>query len=182
MRPIRPRLSYQGRLQGMTASQPRKLSGLPKFAAAESVLWRTVVPCGRASKLQLHFPRSALNTTNWFRVQYRSRTVCISLGHDCHHSDAHVENLIHLLTIDVSVFLQDLENARNTPFSGVYHCITIFWQNARQIVNEPAAGDMGQAFNHAAWNFCQERLIILVHPQQFSSRRCLSSRAGANLV
>src|SRR5207245_7968573 len=79
----------------------------------------------------------------------------------------HVEDPIHLAGIDVSVLLENLEDARDTPAFRFDDRIAIGRENPRQIADETAAGDVGEAFDHAARNLCQERLIIFVHAQQF---------------
>ena len=96
---------------------------------------------------------------------------CISLRDNRHHSNAHVKDLIHLLSIDVSIFLQDLEDARDAPAFRFNYRVTIRRQNSRQIVDETATGDMSEPFDYANGNFCQERLIVFVHAQQFFADR-----------
>src|SRR6476620_9288321 len=91
----------------------------------------------------------------------------MSLRDNRHHSNPHVKDLIHLLNIDVSIFLQDLEYARNAPAFRVNYRVPIRRQNSRQIVDETTTGDMCETMDHATENFCQERLIVLVQAQQF---------------
>ena len=97
--------------------------------------------------------------------------LCISLRDNRHHSNAHVEDLIHLLSIDLSIFLQDLEDARDAPAFRFNYRVAIRRQNSRQIVDETATGDMSEPFDHASGNFRQQRLIIFVHAQQFVADR-----------
>jgi len=60
-----------------------------------------------------------------------------------------------------------LENARNTPTLRLDHGVAIFRQDARQIVDQTAASDVGEAFDHASRNFREQWLIIFVHAQKF---------------
>ena len=69
--------------------------------------------------------------------------------------------MIHLLRIDVSIFLQDLEDARDAPAFRVNDRVTIQRQNSRQIVDETTPGDVSEPFDYANGNPCQQRLIVL---------------------
>src|SRR5207248_8952925 len=95
----------------------------------------------------------------------------MSLRDNHHHSNAHIERLIHLLRIYLSVFLQDLEDAWEVPAFRSNYSITIRGQNSRQIVDETTTGDMSEPFDYANGNFCQARLIVFVHAQQFFADR-----------
>ena len=59
----------------------------------------------------------------------------------------------------------------NAPAFRFNYRVTIRWQDSRQIVDETTTGDMGEPFDYATGNFCQERLIVLVHAQQFFADR-----------
>src|SRR4029077_1599164 len=86
------------------------------------------------------------------------------------------------MKIDFSVLLQDLKDAGRTPVFRFDYRVTICWQNPRQIINETAACDMSQTFNHANWSFCQKRLIIFMYSQQFfPNRDCLAGQTRTNL-
>ncbi len=60
--------------------------------------------------------------------------------------------------------------------------VTVFRQDTRQIIDQSAAGDVGETFDHAGRNFCEQWLIILVHAQEFFTHRQRSILAGANLT
>src|SRR5205823_10074299 len=92
---------------------------------------------------------------------------CVSLRDNRHHPNAHVEDLIHLLSINVSILLQDLEDTWDTPTSRFNYRVAIGRQNSRQIVDETTPGDVSEPFDYASGNPCQQRLIVLVHAQQF---------------
>ena len=49
---------------------------------------------------------------------------------------------------------------------GVDRRIAIFRQHPRQVIDQSAARDVGQAMNHPRGNFREQRLIILVHSKQ----------------
>src|SRR6266566_3938740 len=68
-------------------------------------------------------------------------------------------------TTNISISPQNLEDAWNLPAFRFNHCVTIRRQNPRQVVNETATCDVGETFDHVAWNSCQEWLIIFVHSQ-----------------
>ena len=87
----------------------------------------------------------------------------MALGHDRNHSDTHVEDLIHFARGHVAFFLQKFENPRHWPRFRFDHCVAILWQDARQIIDQPAAGDVRETFNHSCRHFRDQRLIILVH-------------------
>ena len=89
--------------------------------------------------------------------------MCIFLCNNRHHADAHVKHLIHLSNVDPSILLQDFENARYAPVFRLDYRITIQRKNSRYVIDETAAGDVGETFDRAAGNFCQKRLIVLVH-------------------
>src|SRR4030095_5422816 len=115
-----------------------------------------------SSKFQTDVARSGLDPANPLRFQNRYCASCVSLRDNYNHSNAHVEDLIHLLTIDVSIFLQDLEDPRNAPAFRFNYSVTIWRQNSRQIVDETATGDMSKPCDDANGNSCQKRLIVFV--------------------
>src|SRR5690242_9264614 len=112
------------------------------------------------------FPGAAFDSANSFRAQDRYRAAGVALRNDRDHSDTHVEDLEHFFSIHLSVLLQHLENARNAPGVGVDYRIAIFWQNPRQIINQSAAGNVGEALDHAAGRLRKQRLIIFMHAKQ----------------
>src|SRR5437763_7648183 len=63
----------------------------------------------------MHLSCASLDATNLSRLQDRFCSPCISLGNDHRYPNAHVENLVHFLCINVSILLQDLEDARDPP-------------------------------------------------------------------
>src|SRR5437870_12848485 len=78
-----------------------------------------------ASEFQMQLSCASLDATNLSRLQDRFYPLCISLGDDHRHPNAHVENLVHFLCIDVSILLQDLEDTRRPPAFCFNHRITI---------------------------------------------------------
>ncbi len=91
-------------------------------------------------------PRPALDPSNHFGPQLFSNRRRIVRRDDRRHPDAHVEDLIHFVARDPTAFLQELKDAWDLPASEIDHGIAILRQNARQIIDQPAAGDMGQTF------------------------------------
>ena len=73
---------------------------------------------------------------------------------------------IHFCARDLPVLRQDLENGRDTPALRVDHGVAIFGQNAREIVDQSAAGDVRETMQLPARDFRQQRLIVLVRAQQ----------------
>jgi hypothetical protein len=125
------------------------------------------------SEFQTHSASAGLDSANSLRSQNRHCASCVSLRDNRHHANAHVEDLIHLLSIDVSIFLQDLEDTWDTPAFRFYYRVTIRRQDSRQIVQETTPGDVSEPFDYANGNLCQERLIVFVDAQQlFADRDC----------
>src|ERR1041385_7511797 len=87
------------------------------------------------SELQTRLASASFDSTNFFCPQDRFRTLCISLCHNGHHPDPHVEDLVHFLCIDLFILLQDLENARDTPAFRFDDRITVWRKNPGQIVD-----------------------------------------------
>src|ERR1043166_5641574 len=69
--------------------------------------------------------------------------------------------------MDLSVFLEELEYFRDAPGFNIDRRVAILWKHPWQIVDQTAAGDMGESLNHSGRRPSQERLIVLVHAQQF---------------
>src|SRR6266536_1005938 len=118
--------------------------------------------------------------TDLSRLQDRHHSLHVALGDNRDHADAHVEDLIHLRQIDISILLQDFENVRHTPTLRFNDGIAVFWQDARQIVDQTAAGDMGETFDHTARNFREERLVIFMYAQKFFADYTCRSRRGTS--
>ena len=97
------------------------------------------------SENQPSLARAGFNIADLFSAQERHRRLCIALRHNRHHADAHVKNLIHFRRIDISISLQDLEDVRNTPTPCLDDGVALFRKDARQIINQTAARDVGKA-------------------------------------
>lgn len=100
----------------------------------------------------------------------------VSGGDDERHADAHVEDLIHLSRIDFAVFLDDLENGRNFPALGFNDGVAVLGEDAREVVHQTPAGDMGDAFDELLRQGGQERLVIAVDAQEFLANRLGEAR------
>ena len=70
-------------------------------------------------------------------------------GDDGGHADAHVEDLIDLGVVNAAGVLDQFENGRNGPRAFPDDDITVNGQDPRDVVNEAAAGDVSQTFDHA---------------------------------
>src|ERR1700730_12320152 len=97
----------------------------------------------------------------------------MAFGDDKHHPDSHIEHLIHLIHRNIAAALDDSKDWRNTPRRGLDQGITGCRENAREVINETASGDMSGALEPAVWNRCKQRLIIPVNAKQlFAKRPC----------
>ena len=106
-------------------------------------------------RTELRLPASALDPADHFRVQNIFRSRHVALPDDRDHPDSHVENLIHFCAINLSHSADEIENCRDPPTVSIDHRIAIFWQDAREIVDQSAAGDVREALNHPARHFHQ---------------------------
>src|SRR5437764_13191855 len=107
---------------------------------------QAVVPCWARSELQTHLAYARLDPANLFRFQNRHCASCISLRDNRHHPNAHVDDLINFLRINVSIFLQDLEDTRDAPAFRFNYLVSIRVQNSRKIVDEITTVDMSEPF------------------------------------
>ena len=69
----------------------------------------------------------------------------IFLGNDHHEADAHVEHTIHLIAIDATLILNEVEDRRNFPRSAVDLGIDTLGENTRNVVRKSTARDMSHA-------------------------------------
>ena len=90
---------------------------------------------------------------------------------DCRHANAHIKDLIHLFLGYASALLQDFENGRDFPALSLNYRVAIVGQNAREIVNHSAAGDVGEAFQLSVGHFRQERLVVFVRAEKLFAER-----------
>src|SRR5436189_573634 len=72
-------------------------------------------------------------------------------AHDYHEADAAVEDVVHLGLLDVAQFLQPIDDRRHRP-TAAQNYLAPRRQDARHVVYQAAAGDMGQAAHHALLN------------------------------
>ena len=69
------------------------------------------------------------------------------LGHDQHEADAHVEDAVHLVVVDLALALDEVEDRRDGPRGAVDLGRDGLGEHARDVVLEAAAGDVGHAGN-----------------------------------
>ena len=69
----------------------------------------------------------------------------VVVGHDHHHADAHVEDPVHLLVGDVAVLLEPGEDGGQVPARLLDPDGGALGQDARRVVDQAAAGDVGDA-------------------------------------
>src|SRR5260221_284769 len=74
---------------------------------------------------------------------------------DSDHTNPHIEDMIHFVTRDFSALLDQLEQRRNCPTSGLDFHADACGQNAGDVVEESAARNMRQCFK---WNGCLDLL------------------------
>src|SRR5687768_13804780 len=70
-------------------------------------------------------------------------------GHGQHHPNAAIERARHLARLDVALSLQERHQPRLLPRVGVDHGVRAFGQHAGDILEQPAAGDVGERVNLA---------------------------------
>ena len=96
------------------------------------------------------------------------------------HADAHVEDLIHLVFGDFAAFLDEAEDFGDLPGVFADGGAAIFREDAREVVEQPAAGDVGGAVEAACREGGHEGLVIRVDFQQFAAEG--EFHAGGGLV
>src|SRR5260221_10088361 len=74
---------------------------------------------------------------------------------DTDHANTHIEDMIHFVTGDFPALLDQLEQRRNCPTSSLDFHADASGQNARDVVEEPAACNMRQCFKR---NSCLDLL------------------------
>ena len=67
------------------------------------------------------------------------------LGDDQDEADAHVEDTVHLVVVDLPLALDELEDRRHVPRRAVDFAGDGLRENARNVVREAAARDVGHA-------------------------------------
>src|SRR5262249_12569032 len=68
---------------------------------------------------------------------------------DDDHADAQIERPQHILARNGADLPHQLEDRQDGPTAFVNHYVDIGRQNARDVFDQSAAGDVGQAFDHA---------------------------------
>ena len=71
---------------------------------------------------------------------------------DDHESDAHVEGAKHLFARNGAVLLEQSEERRNRPRLQIDFGDTALGQRPRQILGDPAAGDVGKPFDQVPFD------------------------------
>ena len=90
-------------------------------------------------------------------------------GDDEGHADAHVEDLIHLGFGDFAALLDEAENFGDLPGVFADGGAAGFGEDAGEVVEQPATGDVGGAVETACRKGGHEGLVIRVDFQQFSA-------------
>ena len=85
------------------------------------------------------------------------------------HADAHVEDLIHLVFGDFAAFLDEAEEFGDLPGVFADGGATGFREDAGEIVEEAATGDVGGSVETACREGGHEGLVIRVDLQQFAT-------------
>ena len=102
--------------------------------------------------------------------------------HDEHHADAHVEDAEHLLALDVALLAAgSWKSVGHRPAAALDHGVGVLGQDARQVVGEPAAGDVRHARAAPRWPSSGRSgfEVGAVRRQQRSRRRVLSPLPGS---
>ena len=94
----------------------------------------------------------------------------VAAFYDGRDHDALIEHAVHFWLSDVSGSLNEPENRWAGPGAAVQDDFAVFWQDARDVVGEAAAGDVGvgrendaagaQAFNGSDPNRCGDQKRI----------------------
>ena len=83
-------------------------------------------------------------------VENRLRLLKLLRGDDGDETDAHVEGAEHFVLLDIAEVLEMGEQRRNLPGGEVYDRVQTLGENARQVLRDAAAGDVGHARDKAA--------------------------------
>ena len=85
------------------------------------------------------------------------------------HADAHVEDLIHFVFGDFAAFLDEAEEFGDLPGIFADGGSAGFREDAGEIVEQPAAGDVGGAVEAACREGGHEGLVIRVYAEEFAA-------------
>ena len=76
-------------------------------------------------------------------TQHVQRGFNVFLRDADHHAYAAVQHAVHFGFVDVAFFLQPIEDCRALPAGHVDNRLGTFWQDARDVVQQAATGDVG---------------------------------------
>jgi hypothetical protein len=82
--------------------------------------------------------------------EFASDFVSFIRGYDRYHADAAVEGSGHLFGLDISLGLQERHQAGLIPAVGIHARVKLLGQNAGDIFEKPAAGDVREGADAAA--------------------------------
>lgn len=82
-----------------------------------------------------------------FRFKGLHRALGILGRNNDDHADAIIEDAVHLVTVDVALFLEPLKDGRTRPGLSVDAALSAFGQNAGHVFDEAAARDVGHALD-----------------------------------
>ena len=94
------------------------------------------------------------------------------------HADAHIEDLIHFVFGDFAAFLDEAEEFGDLPRIFADGGAAGFGQDAGEIVEEAAAGDVGGSVETACREGGHEGLVIGVDAEEFSAEGELHAGSG----
>ncbi len=106
-------------------------------------------------------------------TQYVQRGLDVLLSHADHHAHAAVQYAVHFVFFDVALLLQPVEHGRTLPAGDVDHGLGALWQNARDIVQQTATGDVGHGLDGTGFlDELEQRLDVDAgrRHQQFGQR------------
>ncbi len=94
------------------------------------------------------------------------------------HADAHVEDLIHLVFGDFAAFLDEAKEFGDLPGILADGGAAGFGQDAGEIVEETAAGNVGGSVETACREGSHEGLVIRVDAEEFAAEGELHAGRG----
>ena len=94
-------------------------------------------------------------------TQYVQGGLYVGLGYADHHAYAAVQHAMHFGFGHVAFFLQPVEYRRALPAGNINYRLSAFWQNARDVVEQAATGDVGHGFDNAGvFDQLEQRLDV----------------------